>query len=87
MRAALAALSQVSVMAAIVASMLYWPIGIALALLLALAGIPLRALLTFGDNMAPYFGMLAWWLIAFVLALVYAALVFPWGVHGDFRRK
>ena len=87
MRAALAAVSQMGLMAAIVASMLYWPVGIVLALLLAIAGIPLRALLTFGDSMAPYFGMLAWWLIAFVLALAYAALVFPWGIHGDFRRK
>jgi len=65
-------------MAAIVATLCYWPIGIAIALLLALLGLPLDAFVTFGGALNRYAGMAAWWLVFFAPALVYAALVLPW---------
>lgn len=71
-------ISQMAVMAAIVATLLYPPVGIALGLLLGLFGVPLDAVVTFGGAVNTYAGMLAWWLVAFALALVYAAFAFPW---------
>lgn len=65
-------------MAAVVATLCYWPIGIALAIVLALLGVPLDALLTFGGALDRFAGMAAWWLIFFTPALVYAVLAFPW---------
>ena len=73
-----AAIGQVAAMAAVVATLCYWPIGIAIALVLALLGVPLDAFLTFGGVLNRYAGMAVWWLIVFAPALVYAALVFPW---------
>jgi hypothetical protein len=69
---------QMAVMAAIVATMLYPPVAIVLGLLLGLFGVPLDAVVTFGGVINTYAGMLAWWLAAFALALVYAAFAFPW---------
>jgi hypothetical protein len=65
-------------MAAIVATLCYWPIGIAIALLLALFGVPVGAFVIFDGALDRYAGMAAWWLIFFGPALVYAAPVFPW---------
>ena len=67
-----------ALMAAIVATMLYPPVAIVLGLLLGLFGVPLDAVVTFGGATNTYAGMLAWWLVAFALALVYAAFAFPW---------
>lgn len=66
------------VMGAIVASLLYFPVGAALALLFALMGVSLHAFVTFGGALRTLPGMLAWWLLDFTAALVYAACVFPW---------
>jgi hypothetical protein len=65
-------------MAAIVAILCYWPTGIAIALLLALFGVPVGAFVIFDGALDRYAGMAAWWLIFFGPALVYAAPVFPW---------
>lgn len=65
-------------MAAIVATLCYWPIGIAIAVVFVLFGVPLDAFVTFGGALNRYAGMAAWWLIFFAPALLYAALVFPW---------
>jgi hypothetical protein len=66
------------VMGAVVATMLYWPIGIGIVLLLALFGIPLDTVVTFGGTFGTLAGLFAWWLLAFVGALAYAACAFPW---------
>ena len=79
MRSALTAVSQVAVMAAIVATLLYLPLGVVLALTLPLFGIPLEALATFGGTLNMTLGLLLWWLLAFTGACAYAALVYPWG--------
>lgn len=73
-----AAAGQVASMAAIVATLCYWPLGIAMGLVLALLGVPVDAFVTFGGALSRYAGMAAWWLIIFAPALVYAALVYPW---------
>lgn len=78
MRSALTAVSQVAVMAAIVATLLYLPVGVVLALTLRLFGIPLEALATFGGTLNMALGLLLWWLLAFTGACAYAASVYPW---------
>ena len=71
-------LSQVMLMAAIVTSLLWLPVGASLALLcFALLGISFRAFLTFGDTFNGFQGLLVWWLLGFVPALAYAACVRP----------
>jgi hypothetical protein len=76
-----------AVMAAIVATLLYPPVAIVLALLLGLSGVPFAALVTFGGAVGTPAGMLAWWLVAFVLALAYAAFVFPRGYRNPKARS
>jgi succinate-acetate transporter protein len=78
---ALGAGSQLIVMAAIVGSLLYFPLGLVLVLLCALAGIPAQSLITFAGVLGTVSGMLVWWLVSCTLALAYAAVVFPW--HGN----
>ena len=73
-----AAIGHLAVMAAIVATLWYWPIGIAAAVVLGLFGVPLDELVTFGGALNRFTGMGAWWLIFFAPSLVYAALAFPW---------
>jgi hypothetical protein len=77
----LAAAGRTIVIAAIIATMLYWPAGIVLAALCALFGIPAQAFITFGGLLATVPGMLAWWLVAFAFALAYAATLLV--LHGD----
>ena len=79
MRGALGTLSQLVVMAAIVATLLYVPAGLALLLLLALFGIPIDAVVTFGGFFNTLLGLFAWWLLAFAIACIYVACAFPWG--------
>jgi len=67
-----------ALMAAIVAAMLVPPCVLAVSLALRLLGIPLAAVVTFGGALNVYAGTLAWWLLFFALALVYAAFTFPW---------
>ena len=71
--------SQLAVMAAIVASLLCAPLGALVALVAYTFAVPLGALMTFGGafNNA-FFGLLAWWLVAFAGASVYAIFAFPW---------
>ena len=66
-------------MAALVATMAYFPFGLALIFLLRIAGLSYETLITFGGSFGMVVGLIAWWLLVFTGAFVYAALVFPWG--------
>ena len=74
----LAVLGQVAVMAAVVATLVYFPLGIALALVLPPLGVTFDALLTFGGAMHFVVGMVAWWALIFAGACFYAGWMFPW---------
>ena len=78
-----ATLSQVAVMAAVVATLVYFPLGIALALILPMLGISFDSLLTFGGAVHFVFGLLLWWLATFAGACGYAAVMFPWGERTE----
>ena len=65
-------------MAAIVATMLGVPVAVVLAGFLSLFDVSLHAFLTFGGKLNAYQGVAAWWLIAFLPTLAYAAWVMPW---------
>jgi len=65
-------------MAGIVATLLYWPAGVALVLALGAFGVPLDSVVTFGGTFGRLAGLLVWWLLAFAVASVYIACVFPW---------
>jgi hypothetical protein len=67
-----------ALMAAIVAAMLVPPCALAVTLALRLFDIPLAAVATFGGALNVYAGVLAWWLVFFALALLYAAFTYPW---------
>ena len=69
-------------MAAIVATLLYCPAGLVLALLLALFGVSFQAALTFGGSLNTFAGLAAWWLLAFVAACVYSVWSFPWDTEN-----
>jgi hypothetical protein len=75
----LAAFAQVLVMAAVVATLVYFPLGILLALVLPPFGITFDVLLTFGGAVHFLVGLLAWWLLIFAGACAYAGWMFPWG--------
>ena len=71
-----ASLSQVAGMAALVASLLYFPVGAVLALLcFAARDVSIHSFITFGDTFNPLPGLLMWWVFAFVPAFAYAAHV------------
>lgn len=65
-------------MGAIVASLLYLPFGMALALAFGLFGVSLEALVTFDDKFSIYSGLFTWWLLTFSGACIYAFYAFPW---------
>lgn len=72
-------ISQIAVMAAIVATLLCAPVGALLALLsFAVLGTSLHAFVTFGGTLNAFQGVLAWWALGFVAALGYAAYMLPW---------
>ena len=73
------ALSQMAVMAAIIATLTYVPLGVVLALVLGMVGVPLDALVTLGGAVHAPLGLLLGWLLAFAGACGYAAWLFPWG--------
>lgn len=75
----MAPLAQVTVMAAVVATLLYFPLGLGLALVLLVLGIAFEMLVTFGGAMGVLPGLALWWLVVFAAAWAYAACVFPWG--------
>jgi hypothetical protein len=62
-------------MAAIVATLGAWPIGIVLAGVFSVFGVPLESFITFGGVLNRVTGILALWLIAFAAALPYAIFV------------
>jgi hypothetical protein len=74
----LKSLSQMSVMAAVVATLAYVPLALVLALVLRLIDIPLDALLTLGGTVHAALGLLLGWLLVFAAACGYAAWLFPW---------
>lgn len=75
--------SQMTLMAAIVATMLYWPLGLIVVVLFSLLGFSPDTFITFDGHLNRYVGLVAWWLVAFAAALIYAALAFPWAqTHG-----
>ena len=78
MPAVLRRVPQLLVLAIIVATMLYVPAILALAVGCAALGIPVASAITFGGVLGTFTGLLAWWAMGFVLVLVYAAWVFPW---------
>ena len=77
--AAIASLGQLAVMAATVATLAYFPFGLALIFLVRIAGVGHETLITFGGNFGIFVGLIAWWLLVFIGALLYAAFMFPWG--------
>lgn len=64
-----------ALMAAIVATLAYIPVG-ALVALLAFGAfdVPLHSLLTFGGQIHVVAGLALWWCIAYLPALLYAAM-------------
>ena len=83
----MASLGQLAVMAALVATMAYVPFGLGLIFLFHLAGIGFETLITFGGTFGIFVGLIAWWLLIFIGALVYAAFMFPWGDRAFGRPK
>jgi len=66
------------VMAAIVASLLWLPVGALLAVLaFAVLGVTLPGFVTFGGALNASTGLLAWWSLAFAAALIYALFAMP----------
>jgi hypothetical protein len=63
-------------MAAIVTTMLCWPVwGLLAGFSHVALGVPFDSFLTFGGRLGGWQGLLAWWLIGFPPAFVYAACV------------
>jgi hypothetical protein len=85
-RSAMPLLAQVAVMGAIVASLLYFPLGVALALALRVAGFSFQAFVTFGGAFNVLPGLAIWWLLFFAGACIYAAFLMPWG-EKVFKRR
>jgi hypothetical protein len=79
--------SQMALIAAIVATMLYLPFCVALGLLLGLAGVPLDDILSLGGVLNPYTGPLAGWLMFFVAAMVYTGFTFSWDPMQGFTEE
>ena len=74
----LASLPRLAIMAAIITTMLCWPIAIAAGIVLALLGVPIDEWVTFGGATNRFSGVLGWWGVGFVPALAYSAFVYPW---------
>ena len=65
-------------MAVVVATLLYLPTAVALALLLRLFGVSPVSVATFGGTLGLFGGLFAWWFLTFNAACIYAACAFPW---------
>ncbi len=79
MRLVLSSVPQMIVMAAIVASALYVPLTGLLALMAFVAfGFSLQDFITFNGALSLLNGLVAWWAVMLVPALVYAAYGMPW---------
>ena len=85
MRFVIGLLPQLFVMAAIVNTALFLPIGAILALLAYLLfGVSLLAFLTFGDVLGNTVeGLVAWWTLFLIPSLAYAAYAMPWTDRSD----
>ena len=71
-------ISQMTVMAAIVTTLMCWPVGALLALLcFAVLGVSFHSFVTFGDTFNALAGLLVWWTIGFLPAFAYAAFMLP----------
>ena len=69
---------QALMMAAIVATLLCLPVGAVLAVLAYLfLDVPMQSILTFGGALHAVAGLLAWWTVAFIAAVVYAVFAMP----------
>ncbi|HWI39446.1 MAG TPA: hypothetical protein VNU64_23565 [Burkholderiales bacterium] len=80
MRLVLGSLPRMVIMAAVVDSALFLPLGAILALLcFALFGVPLQSFVTFGGFVSAPEGLITWWAIFLLPSLVYAAYMMPWG--------
>jgi hypothetical protein len=78
MNATVSPFAQCALMAAVVATMLYFPSVLALALAFRLLAVPFEGLVSFGGALNLFVGLAVWWLVFFAGALVYAACLFPW---------
>lgn len=79
MRLVLSSLPRMMIMAAVVDSALFVPLGGLLALLaFVLFGVSLQSFMTFGGLLNPVEGLIAWWAMLLVPSLVYAAYMMPW---------
>jgi hypothetical protein len=72
------AIARLCVMGAIVATLWFPPAAVLALACSALGGFPVRLVATFGDRMHALAGVVLWWLIVFVPALVYSAVFLPW---------
>ena len=73
-------LKQMAVMAAVVTTMLFWPIGALLALACFLVlGIPVESLVTLGHTFYAWAGLLVWWAIGYLPAFAYSVYMTHWG--------
>ena len=78
MRRLLGSIPQMTVMAAIVTTLMCWPVGALLALLcFAVLGVSFHSFVTFGDTFNALAGLLVWWTIGFLPAFAYAAFMLP----------
>jgi hypothetical protein len=70
-------------LAGLVATLLFLPLGALLALLCYLIfDVSLHAFVTFGDRLSEPFGLVAWWVIAWLLARAYVASVSGSGLES-----
>jgi hypothetical protein len=83
MRGVWGSISQLTVMAAIVTTLMCGPVGALLALFcFAVLDISLHAFVTFGGALNGFQGLLVWWALGFLPALAYAAYVLPWSPYS-----
>lgn len=80
-------IAQCVLLAGIVATMLYFPIVLALSLLFRLFGVPFAAFFSFGGALNLFAGLGVWWLLFFAGSLVYAACLIPWDIPSGDRRE
>lgn len=63
-------------MAALVATMAYFPLGLALILVSHVGGIRFETLISFAGAYPIPIGLMLWWLLFFAAALIYAVWLF-----------
>ena len=68
-------LAQQAVTAAVVATLFYVPAGLALLLTLRIFGVPFDSVASFGGALGTFSGLFVWWLLVFIPACLYVAIV------------